>query len=259
MDPAAVAEVVARFDRDGYALVPGFLGTGECADLRRRTDAIAESAAASDPHGYSFVVQSPLRHDRVFAELFIREPVLSLVRAILHREVRFCGQNVIRNKPGQAVSFWHVDDHNRIDNPLPDEIPRWDPRIRLPVHWMTVQVALSDVLTMEDGPTEVVPGSHYAGRLPADMEHPEFEGRGPVPIFCHAGDAYLFNHQVWHRGAPNLSANTRYIMQLQYARGDSLATRLGGSMVNAPEVEALLRDADPALREILLTPPKYVK
>jgi ectoine hydroxylase-related dioxygenase (phytanoyl-CoA dioxygenase family) len=33
-----------------------------------------------------------------------------------------------------------------------------------------------------------------------------------------AGDVYLFNHQCWHRGAPNVSDRTRYVMQLQYAQ-----------------------------------------
>ena len=47
---------------------------------------------------------------------------------------------------------------------------------------------------------------------------PTFEGRGPTSILCKAGDIYLTNHQCWHRGAPNTSDRTRYVMQLQYAQ-----------------------------------------
>ena len=42
-------------------------------------------------------------------------------------------------------------------------------------------------------------------------------GRGAVDVYCKAGDIYLTNHQCWHRGAPNLSQRTRYILQVQYA------------------------------------------
>jgi ectoine hydroxylase-related dioxygenase (phytanoyl-CoA dioxygenase family) len=71
----------------------------------------------------------------------------------------------------------------------------------------------------------VVLGSHYSGRpapgdrQPADESRPpSFEGRGPTPVLCRAGDAYLFNHQLWHRGAPNRSGKRRYLMQNQYCQ-----------------------------------------
>lgn len=44
-----------------------------------------------------------------------------------------------------------------------------------------------------------------------------FEGRGPVSIFCKAGDIYLQNNQCWHRGGPHRAERTRYLMQTQYA------------------------------------------
>ena len=97
-------------------------------------------------------------------------------------------------------------------------IARFDPRTRMPVTWLTVQVPLSDIDSLEQGPTQFVPGSHYSGRHPPKSDAPEFEGRGPRAMLCKAGDVYLFNHQCWHRGAPNLSDRTRYLMQLQYAQ-----------------------------------------
>ncbi len=124
--------------------------------------------------------------------------------------------NVIRNEPGQAISVWHVDDV--LEFPLPEAIPRFDPRIRMPVFWLTVQCALSDIDTLEHGPTQFVPGSHYSGRRPPNQEEPTFEGRGPQALFCKAGDIYLTNHQCWHRGAPNTSDRIRYVMQIQYAQ-----------------------------------------
>jgi len=105
-----------------------------------------------------------------------------------------------------------------LEFPLPEEIARFDARMRMPVFWMTVQVALSDIDGIEHGPTQFVPGSHYSGRQPNSQENPQFEEHDAQSVLCKAGDAYLTNHQCWHRGAPNLSNRTRYIMQLQYAQ-----------------------------------------
>ena len=62
---------------------------------------------------------------------------------------------------------------------------------------MTVQVALSDVVSPEDGPTQYVVGSHLSGREPPTREPPdidpelEFAGNGTASVFCRAGDIYL--------------------------------------------------------------------
>ena len=77
--------------------------------------------------------------------------------------------------------------------------------------------AVNPVRLVAHGPTQFVPGSHYSGRRPPTQDNPTFEGREAVPVFCKAGDIYLTNHQCWHRGAPNVSDRTRYVLQLQYA------------------------------------------
>lgn len=254
-DPEA-SETLARFWRDGYAKLPGVLGPDECAFFRRRTDELARDPRAGAPGADTglFILRNAERYDRAFVELFAREPILSLARAILGPGCRFCAQNVIRNPPGAAISHWHVDDI--LEYPLPPDVPRWDPRVRLPLMWLSVQVPLTDMLTPESGPTEVVPGSHLSGRLPADKD-PAFEGRGAEPIYCRAGDIYLFNHQVWHRGRPNESQGVRYLMQLQYCRSGSLACRLQ-AVERGPELNRILKEVDPVLSEEIFGPPRWV-
>jgi ectoine hydroxylase-related dioxygenase (phytanoyl-CoA dioxygenase family) len=238
--------ILERFYRDGCALVPGVLGADECARLRQLTD----DAARQSP---SFVIRNPEELNLAFVELFIREPIYSLVQKILGPDCRFCAQNVIRNVPGQSISHWHVDDV--LEHPLPPDIPRWDARVRLPIAWLSVQVPLSDILTMADGPTEIVPGSHFSGR-DTPKENPVFEGRGAEPILCRAGDIYLFNHQVWHRGSPNTGTRTRYLMQLQYGRGDNLAWRLQPTP-HTPALDRVLAGADPRLLKVMFNPPQH--
>jgi ectoine hydroxylase-related dioxygenase (phytanoyl-CoA dioxygenase family) len=244
LSETATRDILDRFYRDGCVLVPGVLSAEECARLRAITDDIAKT----DP---SFIIREPEEKNLAFVELFIREPILSLVRQILGPAARFCAQNVIRNQPGQSISHWHVDD--LVEYPLPPDVPRWP--ARLPVLWLSVQVALSDILAPEDGPTEIVPGSQLSGR-DSPKENPVFEGRGAEPMLCRAGDIYLFNHQVWHRGSPNTGKRTRYLMQLQYARGDNPAWRMKGA-IRTPGLERILANAEPALREFMYAEAKY--
>jgi ectoine hydroxylase-related dioxygenase (phytanoyl-CoA dioxygenase family) len=212
--------IVEEFFRAGCVRVPGVLTPEEATALRVKTDRFAADESLSTRHrtwaGDAFVLRFCHELDPLFAEVAARESIVNLAAAVLDSGAAFNAMNVIRNEPGQAISRWHIDD--RLEFPLPEEISRFDARLRMPVLWLTLQVALSDIDTIEHGPSQFVPGSHYSGRYPPKSEDPEFEGRGPTSMFCKAGDVYLFNHQCWHRGAPNVSDRTRYLMQLQYAQ-----------------------------------------
>jgi ectoine hydroxylase-related dioxygenase (phytanoyl-CoA dioxygenase family) len=213
-----IAEIVDEFFREGCILIPNMLAADEVNTLRAKTDDYAASADPASKHityaSNAFVLRYCHELDPLFYAMTTHAPILKVVEAVLGANARFNAMNVIRNGQGQAISRWHVDDV--LEFPLPSEIPRFDARIRMPVFWMTVQVALSDIDRIEHGPTQFVPTSHYSGRKP--NENLEFAGRGPKSVFCKAGDIYLTNHQCWHRGAPNLSERVRYIMQIQYAQ-----------------------------------------
>ena len=214
----AIAE---EFFREGCVLVPGVLTAEEVAELRVRTDNYFENRADLPARHVSyvggvFVLRCGAELDPIYNAMITHEPIHSLAAAVLGPQPAFNALNVIRNEPGQAISNWHVDD--TVEFPLPDDIPRFDPRMRMPVFWFTVQVALSDIETIEHGPTQYVPCSHYSGRRPPRQEEMSFEGRGPKPVLCRAGDIYFTNHQAWHRGAPNTSDRVRYVMQIQYAQ-----------------------------------------
>ena len=95
--------------------------------------------------------------------------------------------------------------------PLPDDVPRFDPRIQMQVLWITVQMALTDIETIDQGPTQYVPGSHYSGRGPNDQDHPEFDGRGPTSVFCKAGDILFSRPAVLAPGcAQPIGSDTLY-------------------------------------------------
>ena len=220
LTPVEITAIIDEFSREGCVVIPRVLTADEVAALRAKTDEWAANGDPASKHityagDHAFVLRYCHELDPVFAAMTSHPTILAVVEAVLGVNAKFNAMNVIRNGPGQAISRWHVDDV--LEFPLPPDIPRFDARIRMPVFWMTVQVALSDIDELAHGPTQFVPASHYSGRKPP--ENLEFEGRGPESVLCKAGDIYLTNHQCWHRGAPNLSDRVRYIMQVQYAQG----------------------------------------
>ena len=260
-------EIVDAFHRDGYAFIPGVLRPEEIEALRQKTDSLLddpvlaarENLDLSDrryvqvwTHSETgeerpFILRNTIELDSIYRDMLLREPILSLAEAIVGPDCKFCGQNVLRNEPGVAIERWHVD--GAVHFPVPDNVPRHDPRIRPPVLWFTVQMALSDIESIEHGPTQYVPASHFSGRKPNSQENPEFEGNGPVSIFCKAGDIYLQDPQCWHRGAPNISDRVRYIMQSQYAV--EWAYNRFGWMNRVPVPEDDLHTADKRLLQVL--------
>jgi len=255
LEQSQMEEVLTAFHRDGYALIPGVLADSEVSRMIEVTDrCFADpvlagtrytSTGKSGPEG--FVLRNTLELDSVFVDMLVREPILSLAEAIVGADCKFCGQNVIRNPKGQAISMWHVDD--RVEFPLPEAVPRHDPKIQMPVQWFTIQMALTDVETESHGPTQFVPGSQYSGRGPNDQESPSFEGKGPVSMFCRAGDIYLQNNQCWHRGAPVTSDRTRYVFQSQYAA--QWAYRRFGEYNRVPLAPFVMEKAGPRMRQVL--------
>ena len=247
------AEIISDFKRDGFVLIPGVLEMGEVKAVRAKVDdlfevpELAESGHLGGKH--SFVLWHLDEIDRLFCDMLIREPIYSLMEAIFGPGFQQCGNQVVRNAPGEAIERWHTDDDPWI--PLPEDIPRHDARIDMPVFWLTVQIALSDIDTMDCGPTQYVPGSHYSGRRAPETATPEFEGRGPVSILCKAGDIYLHNPQCWHHGTPNRSGYHRYLLQQQY--GAKWAFGRYNAYIKYKMPDHLLEGADERLLKVLGT------
>ena len=268
--PQRNREIVEQFFRDGYVHIPGVLTPGEISALRDKTDELLddpELQARFNPnlgdtryvqvkdHNTSseelpFILRNSIELDQIFRDMLVREPIFGLAEAVVGKDSKFCGQNVLRNLPGLSIDRWHSDGGTYF--PLPGDIKRHDPRVRMPVMWLTVQMALSDIESIEHGPTQYVPGSHYSGRAPNDQENPEFDGNGPASVFCKAGDIYLQDPMCWHRGAPNTSNRTRYLFQSQYAA--HWAYQRFNLFNRVPVAEDALRTASDKLLNLLGRP-----
>lgn len=244
-----IREIIRDFKRDGFVLIPDVLEPDEVAALRDTSDALFEDPNAVQ-EGYvqgGWILRHTNELDRIFCDLLVREPILGLMEAIFGPGCEQCGMNVLRNDRTKAIDRWHVDD--ALFFPLPEDVPRHDPRIEMPILWLTVQVPLSDINSPEHGPTQYVPGSHYSGRQAPQVEAPEFEGHGPVTILCKAGDIYLHNPQCWHRGTPNRSDRVRYLLQQQY--GPRWAFPRYNAYIRYRMPESIVEGASPRLLSVL--------
>lgn len=211
-------EIQSAFNRDGYYVIRGVLQPAEVAALRTAVDHVFNNRASADEHRLygDYVAVRLFETDPVFEQVLTREPIISLMEDILGSDCHLVAQNIVRNARGQAIDNYHVDD--ALIFPTPEGVARHDARLTMPVHILTVQVLLTDVESIEHGPTQFIPGSHYSGKQPNDRKDASFEGRGPVSLFGKAGDIYLHNGQAWHRGAPNTSDRVRYLLQLAYSK-----------------------------------------
>ena len=212
--------IVAQFHRDGFYAFGPVLTPDEVAALKDAMERkYADRSLHDDEEGDHIRGISLMRmfeYDRSFRDLIVREPMISVIEAILGPDCHLMSQNALRNGPGEGVTGWHVDD--RVFFPLPDDVPRHDARLRLPCFVINMLIPLTDVDAIEYGPTQVVPGSHYSGKNPYTQNNPTFEGGGPHSLFAKAGDVYMFHNQVWHRGAPNTSDRVRYLAGATYSQ-----------------------------------------
>ncbi len=214
-------ETIRRFVADGFAHVPGVLGAVQVSRLVGAVDGIWTGRYREDEMRFHpprpFLAMRIFETDPEFLRLMMHPVVLGLARKIVSADARVVSYNVIRNKPGESIDRWHID---RI--PVFPTHAGYESHSRswkVPVHMMNVQVCLTDVPTLDHGPTQYVPGSHYSGR---DVPHPEavdisYEGNGAATVLWRAGDLVLHNLHCWHRGTPNRSDRTRYMINITFA------------------------------------------
>lgn len=243
LEAAPIQEWCEVFHRDGYLFLQDVLAPDVVAELKSDLDAAL--AEKPDQVGIIELRMRMFEISRANVRLFDLEPMVSFAEALIAPDCHVVHNNSFRTPPGKGITTWHQDDapHFLVTHGEPP------PNIRLPVLLFTANYYLTDVLTVENGPTQVIPGSHRFGAAPpGEMKGTPWEDR-VVSCLGRAGSVVMFNNQVWHRGAPTLSEQSRAMTQVSYAR------RLIGHkyypFMNYQMPEHVYADANPRLKRLL--------
>lgn len=209
-DPADAATAAESLHRDGYTVFRSVLSPTEVRDLRTYMDAEGGDDVQYNVPNWCFNkhIGASFHQRPELLNLTDRPRVLSAAQAVLGNDCQVTGGSLWVTGPGRSMGL-HVD-YQPVS--LPEDIMA-DPRVRLPMFATTAHYYLDD-LTLDYGPTTLVPGSHRAGRPPNNET--EWNGIKPRALLVKAGDCMLFRSEIWHGAAMNKGPHRRYVIQVHY-------------------------------------------
>ena len=194
----------------GYAVIPDALPAPAVEHFRERLISFEPSAGY-----FSSSLVRLFEKGMDFVDLLLNQPVFSLMQRILGERMHIISMQGHRTFAGNELSGFHSDE---IYVQRPDDVGN---EVEYPsvVNAINCHYYLVDV-PEELGPTQVVPGSHRACRVPRpdDGDPPQWHGQGPVSLTCNAGDCVMYSNQAWHQGARNQTDRLRLSVMPTYAR-----------------------------------------
>lgn len=225
-DPVAGQEdfdwksLALNVSRDGFVVVPGALREEDLRDFRAIADATALTDRADYPGADQDVGYLP-NDDQKVMPLMNSPPLLTLLELLLGPRPLFINAWMRVALPHSVGGVWHQD--------LEREF--WPAAVNVALY-------LDDV-TLDNGPTLVVPGTHT-------LPHPEFDARSQprqCAILGRAGTVALMYPTTWHRGSANRTDRPRRALFVYYRSRDAIRVRR--SPDPAPGEGWVLGDAGP--------------
>jgi hypothetical protein len=132
-----------------------------------------------------------------FLTNFAKTPWIGVVKQILGDDVVLIHKGVFLSNPGADAQEYHQDG------------PHLTTQCQRPCHAINVFVPLVD-LTLRNGPTEFVLGSHI-------LDYDDYDRSKVVTPQVTAGTPIIFDYRLGHRGLPNTSDVCRPIVYCTYA------------------------------------------
>lgn len=251
-----------QIETNGHFLARGVFTSEEIDRLRAEIDEVyathlpdwrpgSKTREHAEMFRYQMFNRSPLCQKYI-----ARREILEILEPLLGDDCHVIACTAWRNTPGRASApegqQWHVDGGPYIARPEGQEWPRG---MAYPIFVVTTHIWLQDV-SIDDGPTAVLPGSHMSGRLPPhegmwDLDL-EYQGRRAEIHLANAGDVTFFVSESWHRRMPTTDAcRGRYFLQTPYARREIAQRILPTDEHNAVSPAALSRAHNERERQLL--------
>ncbi|MBX3012547.1 MAG: phytanoyl-CoA dioxygenase family protein [Caldilineaceae bacterium] len=245
-----LAGQVKAMEEDGYVYLPGVLDAAAVAALRMAMDQLVALPASFDRHtlpeqgGFlNKSINNVFNRDPLFLAYVDKPGIIELTERIHGSDCHIMGMTAWLTGPGRPDQRLHADWQPLT---LPAEVMQ-DPGVKIPIYISTAHFYLDDV-DEALGPTQLIPGSHRAGRAPDGDT--DYQGMEPQSILCKAGDVLLFRSEVWHRGTANRSQRVRYLLQVHYAQR-MIAQKFPPYLNRFQFDERILAQATPRQRRLL--------
>jgi ectoine hydroxylase-related dioxygenase (phytanoyl-CoA dioxygenase family) len=194
-----VADVVARLDEAGYAIIEGVLTRDDArtigVELRRLLDGVP--GGRNPFEGYrTRRLYALFAKTRVLDPLALDPLVLGALAAVLGPHFQLSGPTGIEIGPGEAEQILHRD-----EDIYP--VPRPHPQLVANVMWAF------DDFTVANGATRLVAGSHRTVDAPPPDAPMTF---AEMP----AGSVMLYLGSLWHGGGANRTDQSRLGVAIEY-------------------------------------------
>lgn len=208
------ADQVARFDEEGYLIVPGLLSSEETqllAEIARRDQAlISRMARRKDAQGGTAqLALDNCLSDTIYSAIVQSERLIRAMETLLGGEVYHYHHKVSAKQPFEGGAWeWHQD------------YGYWYNNGCLFPYMASCYVAI-DSATRENGCMQLLAGSHKMGRIEhgktgdqtgADMERVNAAVERMALIYAemNAGDGLFFHSNTLHRSDQNRSPHPRW-------------------------------------------------
>jgi len=224
------SEEIERYQEDGYLVMRNAVPEALLSKMQLVTEQLIDKSRHSSvsdevydlDKGHSETtprlnrIKTPHLVDNVFAELMRCDAILDLLRPLLGDNIRLHNSKLnTKASQGGAAVHWHQD---------------WAFYPHTNDDLLAIGVMLSDI-ALEDGPLQVVPGSHKQNVLPhfqdgvfcgaVDPEHPEANLDKAVTLTGKAGDISFHHVRTLHGSAPNLGDNPRLLLLYEMGSADA--------------------------------------
>ena len=229
-------EQISRYQKDGYLLIRQALKGTQLSELQRITNEFIEKARLVDEDNDVYDlddghcahaprvnrIKTPHLHHEAYWNVLKSESLLNYLTPLLGDHIRLHNSKLnAKSGRGGAAVQWHQD---------------WAFYPHTNDDLLAIGIMLSDV-GEEDGPLQVVPGSHRWDVLPHYQNGVFCGAVDPTQPHCHldqavaltgrAGDMSIHHVRTLHGSAPNRSDSPRLL--LLYECGAADAWPIGGA------------------------------
>ena len=223
------AELLAS---DGYVIVFAVYAAEECRELASQIQAALEAcedeaSSLRRANGTIYGARNLLDLFPPARELWRRPPIVELLSRVLGQEFGLVRGLFFDKPPASSWSLpWHRDltiavrEHvpitTQFRNPtVKAEVPHVEAPDELLRHMLTLRIHLDDA-TAENGPLQVIPGSHHSRDTHSSRE--------PVTILAKAGDVLAMRPLLLHSSGESQAGTAlhRRVVHLEFAASAEL-------------------------------------